>query len=474
MHPQIRTSSRWFFLVQFVLLVVWGSPALAQGLFEQATAAPSEPTSTESSVSDLSFEWNGYLRGDVYVGQEPQGDGADVSGAYGELSLSVKARKGKWGDAVGEFRLWQGSQFGEMETRYQLREAYVKAYLGPFDLNVGQQVIVWGRADGVNPTNNLTPVSMAVRSPNEDDRRLSNFAIQLHGYFQPVHIEAVWIPVYAPSYFPPFQLSPAIQFGDPQYPDVALENGTEALRLNFETAAIDGSVSYLYGLAPLPGITLNSLDITSGSPVVSVAFHPYRQHVVGGDFATTISDLFGLRGEVAYKRPAEDGSPDFEPLPELHYVVGLDKTFGDWTFIVQYNGKYVFDWTALPDYGVDLAAPVIDVAAIMAVEGGPQTVSGNEIRRKNRMIRGQLDRWTHGATARIGWALLYDTLNLELLGSYNASTQEWFGRFKASYDLADALTVAGGVEWYGGPDGTLYGTIDELMSGGFLELKASF
>ena len=55
-----------------------------------------------------------------------------------------------------------------------MREAYVNAYLGPFDLRLGKQIIVWGRADALNPTNNLTPVDFRIRSPLEDDIRLGN------------------------------------------------------------------------------------------------------------------------------------------------------------------------------------------------------------------------------------------------------------------------------------------------------------
>ena len=49
----------------------------------------------------------------------------------------------------------------------ELREAYVDVRLGRLDLRLGRQIVAWGRADGVNPTDNLTGDDVTLLVPDE-------------------------------------------------------------------------------------------------------------------------------------------------------------------------------------------------------------------------------------------------------------------------------------------------------------------
>ena len=69
---------------------------------------------------------------------------------------------------------------------------------------------------------------------------------------------------------------------------------------------------------------------------------------------------------------------------------------------------------------------------------------------------------------------MHETLNLELLGQYNFTTDEILLRPKVSYDIADALIATVGWERYTGPEGTLYGKVDSQFTSLFAELKSSF
>ena len=55
---------------------------------------------------------------------------------------------------------------------------------------------MWGRADALNPTSNLTPVDFRIRSPLEDDIRIGNVGARGFLRFSPVRLEGVWMPVY--------------------------------------------------------------------------------------------------------------------------------------------------------------------------------------------------------------------------------------------------------------------------------------
>jgi hypothetical protein len=93
---------------------------------------------------------------------------------------------------------------------------------------------------------------------------------------------------------------------------------------------------------------------------------------------------------------------------------------------------------------------------------------------KNRMIAGQQNEVSHSFSCRAGWQLLHETLALELVGLYNITTEEYFLKPKMDYDIADALTFTLGAILYGGPDITLFGTIDKTLSAVFTELRLSF
>ena len=78
---------------------------------------------------------------------------------------------------------------------------------------------------------------------------------------------------------------------------------------------------------------------------------------------------------------------------------------------------------------------------------------------------------SHAAFLRLQLKLVQETLNLEVSGSANFSTEEWFARPLISYAISDALLWSVGGVIYGGKEGTLFRTIQELQSAGFMEFK---
>ena len=144
------------------------------------------------------FTLNGYVRGDMFIGKVQDQNAAEMKATYGELSLQLRTAKSPYGDGFADARIRYGLQGDAQGTFIDLREAYVNTYLGPFDLRLGQQIIVWGRADALNPTNNLTPVDFRIRSPLEDDIRLGNVGARAFLRLGPVRLEGVWMPIYSP------------------------------------------------------------------------------------------------------------------------------------------------------------------------------------------------------------------------------------------------------------------------------------
>ena len=476
-------------LLVFALAVLLLSPGLhAQGLFEQALAEP-EPAGAPdaaSGPSSSSLEIGGYLRGALWGGKVPDEAASELKSGYGEAALTLRARTGGLGDAMAELRFRSGRDSASQAAAssvMDLREAYVNLWLGPLDLRLGQQIIAWGRADALNPTDNVTPKDMSFRSANEDDRRIANLALRATLNMDAFRLETIWVPCYRMSRLPDFSLGGPLVIGAPQAPDADLSNGTGAARLHLETAVFEASLSYLFGYSTMPGVTLQGVDISaSGTPVATLAMTAYQHQVAGLDFSTTLGDWAGLRGEVAWRQAldSEDAQSSWKPRPEVLAVLGLDREFGDLWVILQYAGRFVLDHDAPAHGALDMSAiegasPEVLATVLPVME---DTIR-DEIAWRNRIIAGQSEEISHQVLARLNWSLLYETLSLSLLGSFNVSTREWLARPSLVYQIEDALALSMGAEIYAqglfrDADDTLYGMIDETMTAGFVELKASF
>ncbi len=442
------------------------------GLFEAASSG--ELTTAGSSETPQRFELSGYVRGTAYMGKIPEYRQGYMQAAYGEMSLQLRTKRTDYGDAYAETRLRYGMQGGDPGYEAELREGYVNAYLGPVDIRLGQQIIVWGKADGFNPTNNLTPTNLSIRSPHDDDRRVGNFASRVFLNMEPVRLEGVWVPLYRAVELPPFVYPKYVVEGSTTYPEPEFLRGTYAGKLHLNLSAIDMSFSYLYGYGLLPGLTLQTLTSgdaipEGGQPEVRISRTAYKQHVIGFDFSTTLGESFGLRGEAAYRMPLHYERLLEAPRPDVQYTLGLDTTFGDVSVIAQYLGRYTLDWQKdAPENAAD-PDQLWSTGAGAAEPQVLQTLAGT-----NQMLFQQLAELQHLASLRLAWTGLHDSLNISALGLVNFTTKEWAAIPKLGYKLDDTILLSVGGEIYSGPPGTLLGLIDSVLSAGFAELKVFY
>jgi len=446
------------------------------GLFEGSSGAAAALAGAGVSAPD-GLKLSGYVRGDVYVGKIPGVNQADMKAGYGEAGLIVRTKKEAFGDGFADLRLRYGMQ-GEKQQQatVDVREAYVNAYLGPVDIRLGKQIIVWGRADMLNPTNNITPTDLRVRSPIEDDRRLGNVGARMFLRFAPVRLEGVWMPTYVPSELPPVGLPEFVGFGTPVFPEPKIKNGAEGGRLHLELASVEMSASYLYGYAPLPGLTLTNVTFDPATPSVLVSRTAYKQQVVGFDFSTALGDILAIRGEVAYRRPVDYKTHPNAPRPDLQYVLGGDHQFGSVSVIAQYLGRYAFDWTRESGNLTPLDPDSLKMTPANGqsyLKGVTETIN-NELARINQMLFSQTARVQHLGTVRVEWLLAHDTLSLSALGMVNFTTKEWLAAPKVGYRLSDTMTAYVGAEVLTGPSGTLFGLVDQTLSAGYAELRSTF
>jgi hypothetical protein len=220
---------------------------------------------------------------------------------------------------------------------FDVQELYLDVYFDDFDLRLGKQVFAWGKADELNPTDNLGAEDL---QDLFDDRDLGVLAARLNYYFGDYQIEAALVPYFTPtrlptrnnrfSFIPPVTPMPV---QNPLLPSKTLSNIQWGIRLLRTIGAWDLSVSYYDGIYHIPVVRF----------VPSAGIQPIYEgvRVLGGDMATQFGKL-GLRGEVGYFLFDGDLDDDF-----VQYVLGLDYTFSDVIgdddiyFLIQYVGEGV-------------------------------------------------------------------------------------------------------------------------------------
>jgi hypothetical protein len=456
-------------------------PAEGSGLFEQSQAAAASPAAGDlasaTAAKAAPFTLNGYARGDVFVGKVQDVRAAEMKANYGELSLQLRTAKSAFGDGFADARIRYGQEGNAQGTIVNLREAYVNAYLGPFDLRLGKQIIVWGRADALNPTNNVTPVDFRIRSPLEDDIRLGNVGARAFLRLGLGRLEGVWMPNYLPTELPPVGLPSVVAFGAPRFPSPELRNGLLGGRAHLELAAFDMSVSYLRGYAPLPGLTLSNLVFSATAPAVIVSRTAYEQQVIGADFSTALGDVATIRGEAAYRRPYDYQNKPYAARPDLQYALGADHNFGSFSVIAQYLGRYVFDW--VKETGTMRGTDELEgILRDPTNEAGLTDLVTNEVNAElaqiNQILFSQTARIQHIATLRFDWLLAHETLSLSSLALYNFTTQEWLVTPRIGWRVTDAMIAYVGAQVFAGPNDTLFGFIDQTLSAGYVELRYTY
>lgn len=406
------------------LLLIITTTLFSQGLFE----------SLESGVNndkELNYSLGGYVKSAGYFGERETEDEYYTKKAFGEVSLSLEAKKGDVARGYSVIRFKKGISEDKDLEEFDIREGYVEIFRDDLELSIGQQIVVWGRADGINPTNVITPRDMTVFSSDEDDKRLSSFLFRSFYNLSPVRFEAIWLPVAEADVTPmPYEL---------EKPKSDLKNSSGAFKISLNYPSFDGSISYFNGYSKQAGI------IFSENPVRKM----HRMHMIGADFSTTVSS-YGLRGEIAYKIPFDEDKAEV-PKKELHYILGVDREIGDFSVICQYIGKYIENFDELdtnsPTYQSDLM---------------------------NRLAFSQTDEISHTVSLRLKQSFLYETLDTEIAGFYNFTTEEYIVRPKIDYEFTDAVSIITGAEIYGGESGSFFDMIDKKLSNVYTELKVSF
>lgn len=438
--------------------------ALITALSAQSSFNSSIDSTSISQKHDL-VTFNGYVRGSVFGG----GTAYNLASTFAELALQTKFQSGN-AFLRSDIRFREGIQFGDNNQQLQLKELYAGFRGEKLDIFLGNQIITWGRTDGFNPTNNITPNDYFFLSGNPDDQKESNFMLRLKYRFIPsIELELIGIPFYQASNYryDLFALGENVHFSDATLPAKRLINGSLAVRLNFEFPVIGWSVSYFRGYDPYLGFDVQKIDWSTGTPQITNSATPYLKTTLGSDLAIPIQNWI-IRGEFAYNQTENQSNKMYIPLPDLSYVAGLERTIGGFTFIGQYIGKFT------PGF-VPLTTPTLsDTSNPMALMQYANAQIDYSNRLFNRRIFNQQEKTNHAASLSVSKTFGYEAWNAECSVYYNFTSEEWLVRPKISWKINDSLHASLGGMFMSGPTSSLFDYSAPILNGGFMELKVTF
>ncbi|MDI3548195.1 MAG: hypothetical protein PWR10_1847 [Halanaerobiales bacterium] len=305
-----------------------------------------------TAVMAADLEISGELsQGLIYNFDEEQLSAADTNyklelakelGFDGKLYLSFK----------GNYDLL--NQTGDIN----LDEAYTSIYLDTTDLTIGRQVINWGTADGINPTNSINPKSMDSFTNGELNGE-PVLSAQATYYGNNFNLTGVVIPDFVPQDISSFSsMGGGEEYSDlfanldltNDEPENKLENMEYALKAETRAAGYDLKFSYFHGWEDVPALKmrLNS----EGNPVINpetgqpVLFAQYRKvDKLGLATAGTLNNV-GVWAEAAYVIPEKlkvDSAAGEVSMsmnePYLQAVIGSDYTFDNGIYA---EGQYLY------------------------------------------------------------------------------------------------------------------------------------
>lgn len=337
---------------------------------------------------------------------------------------------------------------GDGDATGELREAFVDLRFGSLDIRAGRQIIAWGRADGINPTDNLTGEDLTLLAPDDDDRRLGTTVLRASYYLGDVSVTGYWLPEFRGHRFP---LPPAPGFtlvhDHPEWPA-----DQWALRVEQTGRAVDWSVSYFHGRDLTPDLRAR-LEAVAPSREAAIVLSHHRIRVFGGDMAANLGRV-GLRAEAAYV-DTEDGAgrDPFTKNPFLFVVVGGDRTFREY---LNLNVQYLFRF---------VRGQRTSQTGLSPTEAGVAELQG--------ILNSQATRVQHGASFRVSHKWLRETLEGECAAVGFFGPDGLALRPKVTYALTDRWKVLLGAEIYRGESASVFGML-RPNSTGYLEARWGF
>jgi hypothetical protein len=320
----------------------------------------------------------------------------------------------------------------------ELRELYVDGELGPGQLRLGKQQVVWGKADGLRVLDVVDPQDFREFVLDDlENARIPLWTAALELPLAGGSLQLLWVPdttVYelperggrfeftSPRLIPRAPRGVPIRIASARRPRRALRDGDGGARYSAFVGGWDVTLNYLYHYDDQPVVEREYASI-DGRPALRVFPAHYRLQTAGGSFSTAFADLT-VRGEFAYTQGRRVSTRLARDLD------GLVRTR-------EFASVLALDW-----FGVSrglLSAQLFHVW---------QPAPGRElIAERSRAI----------ATFLARRSFLNERLQLEAMWLQGLRGDGRLLRGRIAYDLSDQLRVVLGIDLFSGSRRGLFG-----------------
>ncbi|NDF15037.1 hypothetical protein EB061_06905 [bacterium] len=386
--------------------------------------------------------WSGRIYTDQYMLTRETGSGAlQQSSLSSWLDFDAQGEKGFGARAIAQGDLFLKSipEPARAELKVRIREGYV-SYLGPgLEIRAGQQIIPWGKSDGVNPTDYFSAKDYTLLNPDDEVRRLGAVAASVaftpNGGESPLTFQWVLQGNFPQNRFliPSSAIPAGLNFErDPSAPSLLGRNSIEVGgRISLLRASYDVSISVFSGFAHSPQYSVDS----------TLSVRPFHapETAVGGDASFTVESLV-FRMETALHMPSNGTAKDpmFGLVQPWHWdsVIGAERPIGN-DFRAQL--QFLYRWH--PFFSTPVSGtgnPLVDQLRVA-------------VGRANALILNYQRRSNPGATFRLAFAPESSDLSADLfLIGYFSQGQDFLLRPQIAYVPMTNLKLTAGADWYGG------------------------
>jgi hypothetical protein len=349
----------------------------------------------------------------------------------------------------------------------RMREGYYAFQNSSFELRIGQQIIPWGKSDGVNPTDFFTAKDFTLMNPDEEVKRIGAPSIMIsftpNEGASPINLIGVFQATYPQTkLIIPDRVTRIIPSGIsfqkyPNSPGYFQQDSVEfGGKFAYLGNDLDLSVSAFRGMNHFAQYVYRFNDN-------SISPQNIQQTVIGGDLSFTAGSSV-VRAETAYFIP--DQGPENTELYGLvqpsHWdsIVGIEKTFFDHIHTqVQFLYRYFVGYLNPNLYTTP--NPMI-------------TQLQQGIARSNALLLNFQRQSNPGATFRVGYSSDDSdwTADLFLIG-YFAQGQDYLLRPQVTFKPFEGMKLIAGADLYGGEESRPLGAL-RLNSSIFFEGRYLF
>jgi hypothetical protein len=323
--------------------------------------------------------------------------------------------------------------------RLNLREAYFSIEFDEWSLRLGRQIIAWGRADRINPTDYFSARDFTLLVPEDEDQRTGINALRAQYHITDATILTVVIAEFEGHRIPQGQLPSTLSMDDEP------EDAEYGAKIDHTGERLDWSLSYFHGFDRF----VRFVPVLSSPSPSFQGYYPVAESI-GLDFATAFSS-WTARGEISHTRLRASTLDFVNDRGVTRVTVGFDRDFFDAANI---NLQYFVIDRDYPLASANLTLP-------------PPLVYGID------RLNSDFDSFENGLTLRLSNRFMNEQLKLELGAISDINHGSYLIRPRGYYSVNDAFRVTLGWDIFSGKQQSYFGS-RRKNSAAFVELTYIF